>query len=496
MVAGSGGRTSGCGDGGYAAVVGVAAPTGDPLVDNHVRGRPVPHHRSSGGGGGSCGERPPLPGGGGGGGGGGGAPVTRAGMAPVLAALAARMGRALRSVRPPTGLRGLPLASLSRPARVSLTVGFALYASLLLTATYRSLAGGASSAVGDVGALPLLPPLDAETRRFCSTRALQPPVGGGRISPTAASIKAQYECGCRQPDVYEAGENPRVAVVVQSFNHVRNIDALAGALRAATAIEEVIVCEDGSTDGSLEVWTKALQGVSHFVVTSNDLHEVRCYNRALRMTSADFVVLLQDDDLPPASSNWVMAGTTLFDADPDLDVLSGFIGQLWDPSGVGAEYGESQSDHGGLRRGPTQRIPTISPATGAPFMYTECGWAAPLWIRSSAVRRTGGLDVDLFAPGQPGVWQDCVLSYAAWAAGGRVGVYDAGFRRGVGGHGTTRGTGGAERRAAVWLKARTAVDARYDRLHVRELAVDLNSRLLLPRYAGGGGGNGTVGGQV
>lgn len=407
-IGGGGGSDSGSGDscGSGAAAVGVAAPTGAPLLDTRAGGRPIPLRRSSGGGGGDGGERPPAPSGGGG----GGAPPSRAGMAPVLAALAARLGRALRSLRPPSGVRGLPLTPLSRPARVSLTVGFTLYASLLLTATYRSLTGGGSAAaVGAAGALPLLPPIDTETRRFCSTRALQPPLGGGRISPTASSIKAQYECGCRQPDVYEAGENPRVAVVVQSFNHVRNIGALAGALLAASAIEEVIVCEDGSTDGSLEAWTKALQGVAHFVVTSNDLHEVRCYNRALRMTSADFVVLLQDDDLPPASSNWVTAGTALFDADPDLDVLSGFIGQLWDSSGAGAEFGESQSDHGGLRRGPTQRIPTVSPATGAPFMYAECGWAAPLWIRSSAVRRTGGLDIDLFAAGQPGVWQDCVI---------------------------------------------------------------------------------------
>lgn len=489
MVAADGG-SSGSGGGGGAAMGGIEAQAAPPLLDARVGGGfPVSKHRPGGGGGGGCGERPPLPGGGGG----GGFSAGLADMLAVLASLAARLGRAVRSLRPPPGIRGLPLAPLSRPARLSLTVGVTLYASLLLMATYRSLTGGGAADVGAAGALPLLPAIDAETRRFCSTRALQPPLGGGRLSPTAASIKAQYECGCRQPDVYEAEENPRVAVVVQSFNHVRNIGALAGALRAATAIDEVIVCEDGSTDGSLEAWTRALQGVTHFVVTSNDLHEVRCYNRALRMTSADFVVLLQDDDLPPASSNWVTAGAALFDADPDLDVLSGFIGQLWEPSGGGAEYGESQSDHGGLRRGATQRIPTVSPVTGAPFMYAECGWAAPLWIRSSAVRRTGGLDVDLFAPGQPGVWQDCVFSYAAWAAGGRVGVYDAGFRRGVGGHGTTRGSGGAERRAAAWTKARTAVDARYDRSHVRELAVDLNRRLLRRRYAGEEGHTGRAG---
>jgi hypothetical protein len=37
----------------------------------------------------------------------------------------------------------------------------------------------------------------------------------------------------------------------------------------------------------------------HYIVHSGNLHEVRGYNRLVRMASSDVVALLQDDDIPP-----------------------------------------------------------------------------------------------------------------------------------------------------------------------------------------------------
>lgn len=312
--------------------------------------------------------------------------------------------------------------------------------------------------------------------------------------PVVRRVRAEMDCGCRLPSVYEAHETPNVCAIVQSFNHENNIDKIARALVDNPAIQEIIVCEDGSTDNSLDQWMEQLRDIKHFIIVSNNLHEVRCYNRAMRLSSADFFILLQDDDLPPETSapesdaspsapqnNWVSHALMLFDADPKLGVLSGFIGQLWRDD-KGYEFGEQTSDHGGTRKGKTVRIPFLSSRTLHPFMYAECGWAAPLFIRSQALRRVGGLDVGLFKVREPGVWQDCVLSYASWTAGWRVGVYDSGFVRGVGGHGSTSSPKKAKLRGTIWKRAKTACDTRYDRAYIHNHVLMLNNQTLLPRY--------------
>lgn len=320
---------------------------------------------------------------------------------------------------------------------------------------------------------------------------------------SVARVKDAFDCGCRLPDVYERHENPRVCAVVQSWNHVGNVREIARALVGNDEIDEVIVCEDGSEDGSRDLWVEELKGLQHFVVVSNNLHEVRCYNRAMRMSSAEYFVLLQDDDLPGPLAvsdvpkvdaghvgskgnstsplprrNWVKDALHLFDADPSLGILSGFIGQLWTDDGKGLEFGEQQSDHGGLMKGNTRRIPFVSRATNRPFMYVECAWIAPLLVRASTLRRIGGLDTDVFGVGEPGMWQDCLLSYAAWTAGWRVGVYDAAFKRGVGGHGSTSSPKKAKMRNTMWQRAKNVVDKRFERSYIRDHVLQVNNMTL------------------
>lgn len=311
--------------------------------------------------------------------------------------------------------------------------------------------------------------------------------------PIVSRVRAEMACGCRVPDVYEPHETPTVCAILQSFNHEGNIEKIAKSLVNNPAVQEIIICEDGSTDSSLDKWMEQLRDFKHFIVISNNLHETRCYNRAMRMSSAEYFILMQDDDLPPPASedenidnsvpyNWVSHALELFDADPKMGVLGGFIGQLWDTTGRGYEFGEQNSDHGGTRKGKTVRIPFLSSRTLHPFMYVECAWIAPVFVRSDALHRVGGLDVGLFKEREPGVWQDCVLSYASWTAGWRVGVYDAGFQRGVGGHGSTSTPAKTKMRETVWKRAKAAVDTRYDRAYVHQHVLSLNSQALLRRF--------------
>lgn len=291
----------------------------------------------------------------------------------------------------------------------------------------------------------------------------------------------KYRCRCLIPEVH-AGRQPLVSAIVQSFNHHRNIANISKSLKAAKNIEEIVISEDGSTDGSFHDWHGALPDISHFIIRSNNLHELRSYNRAMRMSSGDFVVLLQDDDLLPVSDEWIRNAMRLFEKLPNLGVLGGYIGQLWDhATGHGFEYGEQKSTHGGLRTGNTKPLQYIEPTTGLPFMYAECVWIAPVFIRRSLLRKAGGLELTVAKRGEPGVWQDCVFSYEAWVNGFSVGAYSAPFERGVGGHGSATSTLKVKHRERVYERAIAYTNRKFARRRIHDSIVALNNKTLLPR---------------
>ena len=109
-----------------------------------------------------------------------------------------------------------------------------------------------------------------------------------RKSPATVSdelvtkVKAHKKALKRSGGVYN--HNPRLAVIITSFNQCWNIPSIAERLLRNRNVSEIIVCEDGSIDGSLELWLSLLSGRNHFVIRSNDLHEIRTLDRALRLT--------------------------------------------------------------------------------------------------------------------------------------------------------------------------------------------------------------------
>jgi hypothetical protein len=75
-------------------------------------------------------------------------------------------------------------------------------------------------------------------------------------------------------------ERSKVAFVVHSFNRISNVEQLVGGLRGL-GTHELIVCEDGSLDGSHEKWMSHLNRPNNFMIHSNDLHEIRILDRAI-----------------------------------------------------------------------------------------------------------------------------------------------------------------------------------------------------------------------
>jgi glycosyltransferase involved in cell wall biosynthesis len=252
------------------------------------------------------------------------------------------------------------------------------------------------------------------------------------VEKVAAAKKARTAA----PEQYN--DAPRLSMIVLSFNHRRNIQPILAGLRR-TSGEELIVCEDGSIDGSEGEWSRLLTRPNDFLIRSNDIHEIRTYDRAARFARGQFFCVLQDDDIPPENGAWVDEALGLLERYPRLGVLGAFQGwvlQLQEPTDAvipRAVFGY----RGGAQAARVADIPTVDPVSGTPFMFVEGVSVGPIFYRSDVFRALGGFDHAYSRPGEPGILFDHELCLRAWLSGWQVGLFDPPpFQKYVGGQGT------------------------------------------------------------
>lgn len=248
--------------------------------------------------------------------------------------------------------------------------------------------------------------LVATLRRLLWTAFVKPRAG------TVEAIKRRKEERSRSAVRYV--DDPRCTVIVQSFNQVRNVTALEARLRATSA-DELIVCEDGSLDGSHEAWMRLLVNPNDFLLHSNDIHEIRTYNRAVRFAQGEIVCLMQDDDRPPLDGRWLTDALDLFDRFPALGVLGGWCG--FD------EYFEVEYNAPWLPAG-TNPIPYANPLTGRPMMFVENVNIGPYLLRKRTFEEVGGFDLRFSPPGEPGITFESEFCYRLWDLGHQVALTD------------------------------------------------------------------------
>jgi Glycosyl transferase family 2 len=217
-------------------------------------------------------------------------------------------------------------------------------------------------------------------------------------------------------------EHPSISVIVQSFNQVRNIPELEHRLRQ-TCVEELIVCEDGSLDGSTEEWLRRLRGPNDFLLHSNDIHEIRAYNRAIDYARGEVICLMQDDDLPPRGGAWLKSALQLFARYSDLAVLGGWCG--FD------DYFDTEYNAPWLPTG-LRTIPTRDPFTRLPLRFVENVNIGPYLLRKDVFVRLGGFDQRFSPPGEPGITFESEFCYRAWTHGFKVALTDLPVKRHTG----------------------------------------------------------------
>lgn len=203
----------------------------------------------------------------------------------------------------------------------------------------------------------------------------------------------------RRPLLVKYRDRPKIAFVVHSFNRISNIDQLVAGLRHM-GNHELIVCEDGSLDGSREKWLSHLDQPNDFLVHSNDIHEIRITDRGIRFASAEIICLVQDDDQIPRYTGWLDAALTQFDTYPNLAIIGGFMGF---PS---------------FHPDPCITKPVWGPG---PFQFVQHVNVGPYFIRRQHYEALGGWDYSFSPPGEPGIGFECELCLRAWLNGYQVG---------------------------------------------------------------------------
>src|SRR5918993_5359325 len=206
-------------------------------------------------------------------------------------------------------------------------------------------------------------------------------------------------------------DGPGLAFIVQSFNRVSNIEQLFDGLRRMGE-HELVVCEDGSLDGSREKWMSYLDRPNDFLIQSNDLHEIRILDRAIRFARADVVCLVQDDDLIPRDPTWLDDALARFGEHPALAILGGFMA-----------FGSFDPD-------PAKAKQVWG---GTEFRFVQHVNIGPYFIRREAYERLGGWDLTFSQVGEPGIGFDNELCLRAWLAGYQVGYSFVPFK-GPAGH--------------------------------------------------------------
>ncbi|MGI9145392.1 MAG: glycosyltransferase family 2 protein [Chloroflexota bacterium] len=190
-----------------------------------------------------------------------------------------------------------------------------------------------------------------------------------------------------------------IAFVIHSFNRISNIDELIGGIRRLGE-HELIVCDDGSVDGSHEKWLSLLDQPNDFLIHSNDLHEIRILDRAIRFARAEVICLIQDDDSIPPDSDWYRTALEQFRTFPNLAIVGGFMGFRSfhpDPDNARPIWEE------------------------APFQFVTHVNIGPYFVRKRHYEALGGWDYSLSRPGEPGICFDSELCLRAWLSGYQVG---------------------------------------------------------------------------
>jgi GT2 family glycosyltransferase len=97
-------------------------------------------------------------------------------------------------------------------------------------------------------------------------------------------------------------KDPLVSFVIQYFKRPTLVASIIKRLEKVKLSRGVEVLVNIDSMSEHAEWNRVLQNGEfrrYYLVTSGNVHEIRGYNRLAKMAEGEFVVFMQDDDLPP-----------------------------------------------------------------------------------------------------------------------------------------------------------------------------------------------------
>lgn len=190
-----------------------------------------------------------------------------------------------------------------------------------------------------------------------------------------------------------------VAVIILNWNGEKLLREFLPSVVANTdlALADVIVADNGSTDGSLELLRREFPGVKLLAFDEN-LGFAGGYNRALRETGYPYTVLLNSDVETP--KGWLAPLHDFMEAHPEAaacqpKILSYKEKQRFEYAGAAGGF----IDRNGYPYCRGRIFDTVEDDNGQYDTPTEVFWAtgAALMVRTRLYEEAGGLDERFFA---------------------------------------------------------------------------------------------------
>jgi hypothetical protein len=175
----------------------------------------------------------------------------------------------------------------------------------------------------------------------------------------------------------------RISAIVPAYNVEHYVNAALDSLLAQSApFHEIIVVDDGSTDGTGAIVEQYLRHPAVRVVHIENGGQARARNLALTLASGDYVYFFDADDL--LVPDFVSSMQALLAGRPDADIVY-FSGQSFVAAGCSADYLPA------YRRGLRMEFASGVEATGALLLRGTCFASPCLYLSRRSLWGEGGL---------------------------------------------------------------------------------------------------------